>query len=213
MAAAVVGSSGPFRRSSETPAFALAPTRDGGTVVGASEKGVSRRRSSSIPTVTPPPPDGSPPAHARKPDQGQDPISTADSEKNPAAAAAALGGRSRDYKYVPKEEAQTDRPPVFPDRPPAATRRYSSTDGPSGDSREAEGGGAAVPPGAASAGSVPLPSRERRDSFLLKPTPQAIARVKAAVERRRKQEATVADDAAATTSDGKWREIRGFGRT
>ena len=88
-APAVVASSGPPRRSSETPTFALTPTRDDGTVVGASERGGGRRRSSSIPAVTPPPPDGPPPAHARKPDQGQDPRSTADPEKNAAAAAPA----------------------------------------------------------------------------------------------------------------------------
>lgn len=52
--------------------------------------------------------------------------------------------------------------------------------------------------GPASAPWIPPPPRDRKNSLLLKPTPQAIARVKAAVERRKRLQAAPASAAPAS---------------
>lgn len=173
------------RRSSEPSASATALTeeKDGPNTLG--EKQTStRRRSSSVPAVTPPPPEGSPPTQTTKPDlaQQKSPEGT-----EPEAPHATRGGNSRGYKYVPKGDQAAERRPSSSN--PAVV--YGGN----------ERATAAAAGGATDISAPPSPGK-RRDSLLLKPTPMAIARVKAAVERRKRLEAETVSASAAASALG-----------
>ncbi|CAM9703655.1 unnamed protein product, partial [Hapterophycus canaliculatus] len=162
----------------------------------------SRRRSSSGPLVTPPPPEGAPPPAATR---GQ----TDDVPQSIDQTAVAAKSRKpsllskKPYKYVPKDGGPlaAASPGHNPDRSGtgSSNRRRETSKVSNGEITAGAGNRRSttvanptrteciVPPHWA-----PPPPRERKDSFLLKPTPEAIARVKAAVERRKKLQAVVA---------------------
>eukprot|EP00903_Cladosiphon_okamuranus_P014082 g13089.t1 len=141
----------------------------------------SRRRSSlsssSVPAATPPPPKVAPPNAMAA---GGSP--KADTEASAAASRrSSSSSKQPPYKYVPK----ADRP--------LQSRRGAAAE----EDEEEE-----AAPSASSQSERFLPQpRERKNSLMLRPTPQAIARVKAAVERRKKlQAAAMASSAAAAAA-------------
>lgn len=184
------------KRSSEPSVSVPSPT-DGGNIDAPLETGgarQARRSSSPVPFATPPPPAGPPPAHVKRKSNSDN--TTADSKSATTLNGDDRGGHkhgstgvtapepSGGYKYVPEGPGDG---PVDNVRPSAGgygvDRRGSGAAGVVGVDREkSEPVGPAL--------------RQRSDSLLLKPTPLAIARVKAAVERRKALEAAAVSAAA-----------------
>lgn len=130
-----------------------------------------RLRSSSVPTLTPPRPQGSPPGRATKLDRRQYQIPEKAEFEEPAAVPIGSSG----HKNVRNED-------------PSIGRRPSVSVGRTAAESAAEGTAVAASASLDISDRISPSPLERKDSLLLKPTPLAIARVKAAVERRRRQE-------------------------
>lgn len=187
---------GSGKRSSE-PSVSVPISTDGGSIDAPLETGgarQARRLSSSVPFATPPPPAGPPPAHVKRVSNSNN--TTADTKSAATHDGDDGGGHehgstgvtapepSGRYKYVPKG----------PEEGPADSVRPSA--GGYGIDRRGSGAAAVVgvDPEKSEPGAPAL--RQRSDSLLLKPTPLAIARVKAAVERRKALEAAAVSTAA-----------------
>ncbi|CAN0429746.1 unnamed protein product, partial [Ectocarpus fasciculatus] len=200
-----------LRRSSDSSASVVPPptadndnskANDSESKVNARRRS-SRRRSSSVPLVTPPPPEGAPPPTATRGNpavnsQGISPESTTVTSRRSSSSS------KQPYKYVPKRDGPL--PTDIAGRPNTSSNRQAAAGGQSGRNnqhvREGVADDTASPTGERTGGTssapwIPPPPRDRKNSLLLKPTPQAIARVKAAVERRKKLQAAAAPSAQA----------------
>lgn len=129
-----------------------------------------RRKSSHVLGITPPPPSGPPPPRESSDGDRKIEVVAATSESKPVTGET--GSITGNNKPTSVEGS-------------ANNRRSSGEDG-----NVVPGHQDHIPLRAEPSGSPP--QRERKDSLLLKPTPAAIARVKAAVERRRAMGAAVA---------------------
>lgn len=111
---------------------------------------------------------------------------------------------NKPYKYTPKNDgpiatASSGQNPGRPGTGNSSRRRQSSkfSSGVIPGDLRSEAAAVAAPTGrVVSPHGTPPPQRGRKDSLLLKPTPEAIARVKAAVERRKKLQAAAASASA-----------------
>ncbi|CAN0447160.1 unnamed protein product [Ectocarpus sp. 8 AP-2014] len=208
-----------LRRSSDPSASAIPPpTADNGNdnKANGSESEVnarrrsSGRRSSSVPLVTPPPPEGAPPPTATRGNPLANYQNISPESEATAASRRSSSSSKQPYKYVPKRDGPlptdtTDRPSTSSNSQAAEVPAAGGKIGRNSQDMPQPGAAddAASPTGArtggpASAPWIPPPPRDRKNSLLLKPTPQAIARVKAAVERRKKLQAPAASAAPAT---------------
>lgn len=155
------------RASLSSPSVPL--PADGGNDPWAVGERQRRLRSSSVLATTPPPPLGPPPA------------TTIVEERSPDTEQDVSARRGSSYKYVPPRDRseENDKRPVVGK---SVNRRPSTGHGDVVNETAATG-----ELGRDSSASVTSPPR--KSSLLLKPTPLAIARVKAAVERRKRLEA------------------------
>ncbi|CAM9856371.1 unnamed protein product, partial [Ectocarpus sp. 13 AM-2016] len=192
----------PHPRRSSDPSASAIPDNGSDSKINARRRS-SGRRSSSDPLVTPPPPEGAPPPTATRGNISPESATTSASRRSSSSS-------KQPYKYVPKRDGPlpTDtvgRPSTSSNSQaaevPAAwgkTERNSQDFPHQGAADDAASPTGARTRGPASAPWTPPPPRDRKNSLLLKPTPQAIARVKAAVERRKKLQAAAASAATAT---------------
>ena len=193
----------PSRRRASEP---LTPTsaslgNPNDPLTGAGGERHSRRRFSSVPLLTPPPPEGPPPTRENKRDSRRGTSPGESKSEETTTRGSTIG-----YRHVPSSGRPLDS--------------WETCTRESVQKRHSEGGchdprsvSATVPgesDGAANgerehrgvndtddSDAIPPPSHRRKDSLLLKPTPLAIARVKAAVERRKALEAAAVSAAAA----------------
>lgn len=169
----------PGRRASE-PLTAALVHMDGSndSSVASGRPHESRRRSSSVPFVIPLPPNDASPKNEKQHDhcQGTSPQEFESKDKT-------IRGSNTGYVYIPSA-----------DRPAEMRRTVTAPSG------VADGGsGHSKFDCAEESNLTPTQARGRKDCLLLKPSPIAIARVKAAVERRKKLEAAAV---AAAASEG-----------